>query len=487
MIVAVPRPAAAQARYAITDLGGFGSGTGVRPSAINNAGQVAGDYDVTPTLAHAFVWTNGAANDLGTIPGTGNTSIATAINDAGQIAGTSMTPGGGSKAVRWTNGALTILDNSATGSQASGMNAAGEVVGSLGGKAALWPQPGTVTILGINNNSSNTFASGINAVGQIVGSYFVPEPLNSRGPRAFIAENGSWFSLSTNNNTVRADAVAAAISINGLVAGTAVAADGSGTAVVWNQGNQIEELGGPCQPANFGLNAINATGQLVGTSCVGVGSQPYLDTYGPTLANLNSLIPPGTGWILSKATGINDLGQITGIGLKDNTQKGFVLTPLFHANINFQPATSPVPVGYVADTGAVFGTRGNGFSYGWNVSNTVNTRDRNAAQSPDQRYDTLAHMQNGTGGTRWEIAVPNGTYLVHLVAGDPAAFDSQYAFNIENVSFAWGIPNTFGIPNPTEPWFEATNKIVVSDGRLTITNTTWSKNNKISFIDIIGI
>src|SRR5262245_4773493 len=61
------------------------------------------------------------------------------------------------------------------------------------------------------------------------------------------------------------------------------------------------------------------------------------------------------------------------------------------ANINFQPAGSPVPAGYLADTGAPFANRGNGFAYGWNGDASTTMRDRNLVT--DQRYDTLVHMQ----------------------------------------------------------------------------------------------
>src|SRR6266508_4175771 len=68
----------------------------------------------------------------------------------------------------------------------------------------------------------------------------------------------------------------------------------------------------------------------------------------------------------------------------------------FTALVNFQPSGATTPSGYVADTGAVYGSR-NGFTYGWNADNSANTRDRNSAASPDQRYDTVIHMQlNGT-------------------------------------------------------------------------------------------
>src|SRR4051794_22211836 len=77
------------------------------------------------------------------------------------------------------------------------------------------------------------------------------------------------------------------------------------------------------------------------------------------------------------------------------------------ASINFQPSNVAVPAGYVADTGAVYGLRGNGLTYGWNADNSANTRVRNSSTSPDARYDTLDHMQKG-GDFTWEMAVENG-------------------------------------------------------------------------------
>ena len=86
------------------------------------------------------------------------------------------------------------------------------------------------------------------------------------------------------------------------------------------------------------------------------------------------------------------------------------LSSRFAARINFQPAAAPVPVGYLADTGAVFGLQSSGERFGWNAANAAQTRDRNAADSPDQRYDTLTHLQKPANPNAvWEIAVPNGT------------------------------------------------------------------------------
>src|SRR4051812_22895899 len=75
----------------------------------------------------------------------------------------------------------------------------------------------------------------------------------------------------------------------------------------------------------------------------------------------------------------------------------------FTALVNFQPAGVPVPSGYVADTGAVYGSRGNGLTYGWNADNSANTRDRDDSSSDDQQHDTFIHSQkNGTFS--WDIA-----------------------------------------------------------------------------------
>lgn len=151
----------------------------------------------------------------------------------------------------------------------------------------------------------------------------------------------------------------------------------------------------------------------------------------------------------------------------------------FAARVNFQTASAPVPAGYVADAGAVFGDRGNGLAYGWNVSNASLARDRNSAISPDQRYDTLTHTQGG-GGTVWEIVVPNGAYSVRVVAGDPSAYNSTYAIAAEGVTVVSGKPTS------TMKWLEGTALVTVFDGRLTLTNAAGAINNKIGFIDIIA-
>ena len=147
--------------------------------------------------------------------------------------------------------------------------------------------------------------------------------------------------------------------------------------------------------------------------------------------------------------------------------------------VNFQPSTAPVPSGYLADSGLVYAARGNGQTYGWNADNSAQTRDRNAANSADQRYDTLTHLQKpAVPDAVWEIAVPNGTYVVRVVSGDASNFDSVFRMTVE------GVLTVSGTPTTTTRWIEGTSTVTVTDGRLTIRSGAGANNNKICFVEI---
>lgn len=149
----------------------------------------------------------------------------------------------------------------------------------------------------------------------------------------------------------------------------------------------------------------------------------------------------------------------------------------FSAKINFQPAGAPVPDGYLADGGATFGDRGNGYSYGWNVDASAETRDRNASNSPDQRFDTLIFMQK-YGAYTWELEVPNGTYRVRIVSGDASYYGFTYQTQAE------GVIVVNGTSTSAARWIEGAATVVVSDGRLTLTNGPGATNNKLCFLEI---
>jgi probable HAF family extracellular repeat protein len=59
------------------------------------------------------------------------------------------------------------------------------------------------------------------------------------------------------------------------------------------------------------------------------------------MSDLNSLIPPNSGWTLSEAFGINDTGQITGTGAINGATHAFLLNPVVPYNAYVQQPINP--------------------------------------------------------------------------------------------------------------------------------------------------
>ena len=149
--------------------------------------------------------------------------------------------------------------------------------------------------------------------------------------------------------------------------------------------------------------------------------------------------------------------------------------------INFQSSGAPIPEGYLPEYGDPFFEHDSGWSYGWDQNIRSGARDRNSGNAPDQRYDTLNHLQQAGGDKIWEIELPNGTYNLFLVCGDPSYGDQTNNFDVE------GVLLTDPDPPPPEPAFdfdEFNVTVELSDGRLTIKPGPGSDNCKINFVDI---
>jgi probable HAF family extracellular repeat protein len=185
-----------------------------------------------------------------------------------------------------------------TGSEATSINAAGQVVGyaettcppGIEGpctpRAFLWVSPGPMQDLGALPGGSNSVALGINTGGNVVG-----ESDTAPAPSVFHA-------------------------------------------FLWTAPGPMQDLGtlagGSCSEAL----GINTAGAVVGQSEIAPGLalcqgtfHAFLWTTSGGMVDLNTLIDPTLGWVLTTAAAINDAGQIVGSGVINGQSHAFLMAP----------------------------------------------------------------------------------------------------------------------------------------------------------------
>jgi len=284
----------------ILDLGTMGGNESLA-SSLNNRGQVVGfALNATPdpvsmfdslfgssngTQTRAFLWHNGAMQDLGTLGGPD--AFAAFINARGQVAGFSYTDSNVNATTGlptthpflWENGRMTDLGSlggalagSVFFNQLGGLNNRGQVVGAsfLAGDAIfhpfLWTAPGPMLDLG--TLGGNASATAINDAGEVIGSSDLPGPPGQ-----------------------------------------------SNHAFLWTKRDGITDLGTVDGDSCSDPGAINSAGQIVGASrrC-DYGSQEAVLWENGQIIDLNTAIPPGSPLLLTRALTINDRGEIGGLG-----------------------------------------------------------------------------------------------------------------------------------------------------------------------------
>lgn len=314
-----------------------------------------------PTGSHARSY---SITDLGTLGGSFN--AASAINNRGQIVGSSSLSGDTVfHAFLYSHGRMTDLFPGSAGSDASDINNRGQIVGTLGSQAFLYSR-GQVIQFGLGGANSSAF--GINDRGDVVGWSEL-----AGGPEfifhAFLYRNGRTIDLTPNLPTDGADAansIAQAINDRGIVVGSSASVSAfpprsspflwrKGTLIAFNLALSPSEDGFPLDINNAGdvvgasfdlaLNentavllrrghliplgpgvatSINNRGQAVGFVPGGDGG--FLWKNG-TRTDLETLLPPGSGWTSLSAEDINDRGQIVGAGIHNGALRPFLLSP----------------------------------------------------------------------------------------------------------------------------------------------------------------
>jgi probable HAF family extracellular repeat protein len=153
----------------------------------------------------------------------------------------------------------------------------------------------------------------------------------------------------------------------GQVVGTSFAA-GAGDHAYRTEANSpinpaTDDLGtlGGARSEAFG---INNEGRVVGDADTGPFGNPHAFLYsGGTMTDLNTLLPAGSGWILSAAYRINNKDQMAGLGSIGGVVHAFLMTPLPQTQtqtITFA-STPPIPalVGRSYTAAATGGASGN--------------------------------------------------------------------------------------------------------------------------------
>ncbi|MCC7146222.1 MAG: hypothetical protein IT443_07225 [Phycisphaeraceae bacterium] len=334
VIVAVwPMRAEAGLRYAVTPLYGIGT-YATEALAINNAGDVVGGaftgqiYDPMDwqiPIYNAFKWSSGSSQGTNIQGGYGY-SYGVDINDAGQaliyypyLMWSSTPP--------WARLTPNGINETIWANSVGAVNAQGKVVGQEdSGDSFVW-QNGQKTYLALAGTDwLSVKLAGINDDGWVVG----------RGVTSYSGGLGRAFVQVPGEAPVELGtlgygwASATDVSNQGVVVGGSWTGpqQSSMHAFRWTEAGGMEDLGS--LGGETMAEAINEDGLVVGSSKLGTSSDSASHAFvyrDGQMIDLNSMIDPLGGWVLTGAADINELGQIVGTGIWDGQQRGFVLTP----------------------------------------------------------------------------------------------------------------------------------------------------------------
>ena len=221
---------------------------------------------------HAIIWSGGKMRDIG-VPSGCQVSFGHGINDRGSVAGYALDSKENVHACLWKDGKPIRLKSKRTDAIALAVNNSDLVVGidismnEESFRAVAW-KDGNLKELPLPSDYSDSEATGVNKDGVIVGAMFK----NAAGSKRL---GKSLFNL-------------AYIS--------------------------FEEL----FTSQHFMDKIAAYGSPDISACLWGGDR---------VIDLNKVLPENSGWILLVATGINDRGQVTGIGVYKDQLRGFLLTP----------------------------------------------------------------------------------------------------------------------------------------------------------------
>lgn len=340
---------AQQQQYTVTNLGTLGGGWS-QAWSINNSGEITGSSTLN-SQRHAFLYKNGTLTDLGTLGGPFSDGMS--ISDARLVVGRAEQSQSRMNAFIFSNNQMVNIGTlpNDLDAIAFSINSRGEVAGLSEHNGSDNPfvyipayrgflyRNGQMQDLSLLFGGARSRAQDINNLSQVVGSYNF-DPFNCTQSRAFLYSNNTVTQL----GILPGFACSAAVSINdaGEIVGILSAADDTSPHMFYYYKGVMQDLGSVGNKG-AGPRSINNAGEIVGSFTLPSSSSFIAFIYANgTQTDLNSLIPANSGWNLSVASSINDLGQIVGWGYRDGDNvnlSAFLLTPTVPVLLT-QPGTS---------------------------------------------------------------------------------------------------------------------------------------------------
>lgn len=317
------------------------------PIGVNSKGMVVGDITTDSDTAdsHAAIWADGVLTRLPERPGT-LLSDAVAINESGRIAGLEYHDSNNVHAVFW-DGITTpvqigpLISTDIDFSQAEDVDAAGGVVGSTLGNSPHFETgyyrsaAGSSVLVGLGNLDADRGSSFVGAItadgktmlGKVTGTltadgFYLWSTANPAGPgiplditpdtNGFVILGGSVYNSLLVQNDLASD-------------GAVFGFKGTGSGKTWwlrtPDGTETQIVG------LVAHNAINAAHTVAGTVLDprDVVHAAIWDSRTHAVTDLNTLLPADSGFILTDALGMDDLGDIVGIAAHDGIQVGFLM------------------------------------------------------------------------------------------------------------------------------------------------------------------